>query len=77
LSRLLDVQKEIQWKLNSSLIGSTQKVLVESKDKGGVHWSGRTSCNRIVNFESLTACPGQFSDVHIAAAGPNSLTGHA
>ena len=77
LAVLMDTQQEIQRKLNSLLIGSKQKVLVESKDKSGAHWSGRTSCNRIVNFESHDARPGQFVDVHIAAAGPNSLTGLA
>lgn len=75
LAALLEVQRQIQLKLNSGLIGSLQEVLVESRDKAGHKWTGRTSCNRIVHFESGTAEAGTFVNVRIAAAGPNSLAG--
>ncbi len=75
LSALMELQRQIQSKLNSGLIGSLQEVLVESRDKEGRKWSGRTSCNRIVHFESAKADAGMFVNVRIAAASPNSLAG--
>lgn len=75
LSRLQGLQKQIQWKLNSELIGSRQEILVEYQDREDGKWTGRTSCNRIVNFESPEAKTGQFLWVDIESAGPNSLAG--
>jgi tRNA-2-methylthio-N6-dimethylallyladenosine synthase len=75
LSALQELQKEIQLKLNSEMIGSVQQILVESHAKDGQQWSGRTSCNRVVNFSSTDVTAGQFVSVQIQSAGPNSLTG--
>lgn len=75
LATLSVLQQEIQKKLNSRMIGSHQEVLVESQAKDGHRWSGRTSCNRIVNFESARIQPGQFVTVQIISAGANSLSG--
>jgi len=75
LAALSGLQQDIQKKLNSRLIGSHQEVLVESQAKDGHRWSGRTSCNRIVNFESARIQPGQFVTVQIISAGANSLSG--
>ncbi|MGB5986244.1 MAG: tRNA (N6-isopentenyl adenosine(37)-C2)-methylthiotransferase MiaB [Desulfobacterales bacterium] len=62
LAKLLAYQDQVNLKRNRSLIGSCQEVLVDgfSKKSGGRHtggqWSGRTPCNRIVNFP--LAAPG-------------------
>lgn len=75
LAALSGLQQEIQHKLNSRMIGSHQEILVESQAKDKHRWSGRTSCNRIVNLESAQIQPGQFVTVQITSAGANSLSG--
>jgi tRNA-2-methylthio-N6-dimethylallyladenosine synthase len=76
LQRLQNLQREIQFKLNHELIGTTQEVLVEShsrKDEGEL--SGRTMCNRIVNLKGPEAWIGSFVPVQIESAHTNSLYG--
>ena len=63
--------------ISRRLVGSTQRILVTGysrKDPGQL--SGRTECNRVVNF--TCADPrliGHFADVEIAEAFPHSLRG--
>jgi len=47
-------QLDIQEKVRSSMVGKTYRVLVEGSGsmKGVQKWKGRTSCFRIVHFES-------------------------
>src|SRR5262249_9084974 len=53
LTRLQNLQREIQLKLNASLVGTVQEVLVERGSKKDERVaSGRTSCNRVVNFDA-------------------------
>lgn len=63
--------------ISRSMVGSTQRILVTGpsrKDPGQLQ--GRTENNRVVNFRSDdTALPGQFVDVVIREALPNSLRG--
>ncbi len=76
LQRLQDLQREIQLRLNHELIGTTQEVLVENhskKDEGQL--SGRTPCNRVVNFQGPEQWKGLFVPVQIQSANPNSLNG--
>lgn len=76
LRRLQELQKEIQTKLNRKLVGTVAEVLVESHSRRGEHsLSGRTPCNRIVNFTGAQNQLGTFVNVRIDAAGPNSLVG--
>jgi tRNA-2-methylthio-N6-dimethylallyladenosine synthase len=76
LQRLQNVQKEIQRRLNQSLIGTIQEVLVENHSKKGEgELSGRTPCNRIVNFPGPERWRGSFIPVQIQSATPNSLNG--
>jgi tRNA-2-methylthio-N6-dimethylallyladenosine synthase len=78
LQRLQNLQKEIQLRLNQSLIGTTKEVLVESHAKKGEgELSGRTPCNRIVNFPGPEKWRGSFIPVQIQSANPNSLNGIA
>ncbi len=83
----MDVKKErlrlLQARINQQamaisrgMVGSTQRVLVEKlsrKDASQV--SGRTENMRWVNFDADPACIGQFVDVVITEALPNSLRG--
>ena len=83
----LDVKKErlqiLQSRINQqaldisrSMVGSTQRVLVEKLSKRSEHQvSGRTENNRWVNFDADPSVIGQFVDVVITEALPNSLRG--
>jgi tRNA-2-methylthio-N6-dimethylallyladenosine synthase len=58
------------------MVGTTQRVLVSGlsrKDSGQL--SGRTENNRVVNFKGETGLIGEFVDVVITEALPNSLRG--
>lgn len=63
--------------ISRGMVGSTQRILVEGfskKDPGEL--SGRTENNRVVNFRSgRVTLIGQFVDVEITEALPNSLRG--
>ncbi|MDI9823522.1 tRNA (N6-isopentenyl adenosine(37)-C2)-methylthiotransferase MiaB [Legionella pneumophila] len=61
---------------SESMIGSKQKILVtEFSKKSSQQLSGRTECNRVVNFDGPPHLIGQFIDVQISDALPNSLRG--
>ena len=76
LAVLQSAQKEITDERNAALVGHTRRVLVEGPSKADAsEWSGRTECNRVVNFPSDTAAPGRLLDVQIVAAYANSLRG--
>ncbi|HJZ12368.1 MAG TPA: tRNA (N6-isopentenyl adenosine(37)-C2)-methylthiotransferase MiaB, partial [Acidobacteriota bacterium] len=76
LTQLQQEQKEIQLRLNRSLIGSTQRILVESHSKrNDAFLSGRTSCNRVVNFEGDEDLIGRFVPVVVQSATANCLIG--
>ncbi len=79
LSILQEHQRAIQIRRNSELIGTVQEVLVEGFNHATGQWIGRTAQNRILNFthsaangQSLT---GEYLNVRITRAGPNSLAG--
>jgi tRNA-2-methylthio-N6-dimethylallyladenosine synthase len=58
------------------LVGSVQRVLVERPSrKDAAQLSGRTESNRVVNFSGDAALIGQFVDLTITDALPNSLRG--
>ena len=62
--------------ISRSMVGSTQRVLVERLSKKSTRQvSGRTENNRWVNFDGNMSCIGQFMDVDITEALPNSLRG--
>lgn len=61
---------------SESMIGSTQRVLVTGLSKRDAQQlSGRTECNRVVNFDGPAELIGQFVQVKINEALPNSLRG--
>ena len=63
--------------ISRRLVGSTRKILVTGysrKDPGQL--SGRTECNRVVNFQCADPrLIGHFADVEIVEALPHSLRG--
>ncbi|MBW7956556.1 MAG: tRNA (N6-isopentenyl adenosine(37)-C2)-methylthiotransferase MiaB [Deltaproteobacteria bacterium] len=79
LQRLQEEQKEITNEKMKALVGKTLEVLVEGGSKiDPTELSGRTSCNRIVNFPGsagLQAGPGCLIEVTITEAYQNSLRG--
>jgi len=58
-----------------SLIGTTQRILVERPSRRSAQMAGRTSTNRMVNFDGPATLVGEFVDVAITAALNNSLQG--
>lgn len=77
--RLAHLQKTILESaavISDSMVGSIQSVLVEGPSrKDPAQQSGRTENNRVVNFDGVPAMVGQFVDVAITEALPNSLRG--
>ncbi len=62
--------------ISRGMVGSTQRVLVEKlSKKSDRQVSGRTENNRWVNFDADPSVIGQFVDVVITEALPNSLRG--
>ncbi|KAF7600271.1 MAG: tRNA (N6-isopentenyl adenosine(37)-C2)-methylthiotransferase MiaB [Candidatus Dactylopiibacterium carminicum] len=78
-ARLMRLQKRIEElaaEVSQSMVGSTQRVLVEGfskKDPGEL--AGRTDNNRIVNFKGNPRQIGHFINVKITSALPHSLRG--
>ncbi len=61
---------------SQSMIGSTQKILVTGHSKrDSAQLSGRTECNRVVNFDGPSHFIGHFVSLQITEALPNSLRG--
>ena len=58
------------------MVGTTVKVLVErASKKGDKQVAGRTENNRMVNFDGNHSLIGNFAEVEITQAQPNSLRG--
>jgi tRNA-2-methylthio-N6-dimethylallyladenosine synthase len=80
---LQERQRAIQIRRNASYIGKTEEVHVEGYNVATEQWIGRTSQNKTLNFfDSTLPAPvegrtlaGQYSEVLVARAGPNSLAG--
>ncbi len=89
LNHLLDYQLQIAEQTYASRIGRQMEVLVESEarnqgmlekrepGRGERVWTGRSTCNRVVNFvsDSPRNFTGRFVEVKITAASSLSLQG--
>ena len=63
-------------KISKAMVGTIQSVLVERPSKkSSAQYAGRTENMRWVNFDADGSCLGQFVDVVITEALPNSLRG--
>ncbi len=76
LAVLQDRQRQIQMARNEALVGHSFEVLVDGQARKLDQWTGRTSSNRILNFTSpRTSLLGDYVQVRVTRAGPNSLVG--
>ncbi len=77
--RLRQLQTRINQQaqaISEAMVGTTQRVLVEKiSKKSASQVTGRTENNRWVNFDADPSVIGQFVDVVITEALPNSLRG--
>ncbi len=61
---------------SAAMVGGTHRVLVTGPSKKDPNqWAGRTECNRVVNFDGPAGLQGQFVDIEVTDAQPNSLRG--
>jgi tRNA-2-methylthio-N6-dimethylallyladenosine synthase len=76
LQRLQQVLNDNVARISESMVGTTQRILVEGPSrKDGAELMGRTENNRIVNFSGPTRLVGQMIDVRVNRALPHSLRG--
>ncbi|MCX7111757.1 MAG: tRNA (N6-isopentenyl adenosine(37)-C2)-methylthiotransferase MiaB [Proteobacteria bacterium] len=76
LSRLQNRIAAMAAEISRKMVGTRQRVLVEGVSKKDyAQMSGRTENNRVVNFTGHPKLVGQFVDVSITEALPNSLRG--
>jgi tRNA-2-methylthio-N6-dimethylallyladenosine synthase len=76
LERFQNRINENAARFSESMVNTVQTVLVEGKSKKNpLHMQGRTENNRVVNFAAHPRLAGQFVDVLITEALPNSLRG--
>ncbi|OAM89190.1 MiaB/RimO family radical SAM methylthiotransferase [Termitidicoccus mucosus] len=72
---LLEILKQNSLRRNASLVGTTQEVLVEGRDKTGRHFIGRTRGNRVAIFDASPRLAGQFVPLRVERATVSSLYG--
>ena len=75
LEILQERQKLIQYEKNSAWAGHIVEVLVDANARSRVRLTGRTSDNRIVNFDGPNILIGRMVPVEITGFSPNSLKG--
>ena len=76
LARLKQRIEEMTMAISEAMVGTVQSILVEGiSRKSQLHITGRTENNRVVNFIGHPRLAGQFVDVLITEALPNSLRG--
>jgi tRNA-2-methylthio-N6-dimethylallyladenosine synthase len=76
LARLQHAINDHAQRISRAMVGSVQRVLVERPSrKDPAELAGRTENNRVVNFVGDVGLIGQFVDLRITAANPNSLRG--
>ncbi len=76
LKRLQKRLDELTQAISQSMVNSTQTVLVEGESKkNALQMTARTENNRVVNFIGHPRLKGQFVELLITEALPNSLRG--
>lgn len=74
LARLQALLASQAAQYSKALEGTEQRILVTGASKKSPHqMSGRTECNRVVNFDAPAHLIGHFATVHITESLPNSL----
>ena len=79
---LQERQKQIQLHRYETFVGTVEEVLVEGRGGRENQWKGRTPQNIVLNFTvaEVQAAPvnlGDYWNVRVTQAGPNSLVGEA
>lgn len=78
-ARLERLQQKISassQQISRQMVGTIQRVLVErAARKDARQLAGRTENNRVVNFDGPVELIGEFADLRITEAQPNSLRG--
>jgi tRNA-2-methylthio-N6-dimethylallyladenosine synthase len=82
---LQERQRSIQIRRNARYVGRSEHVHVEGYNLATSQWIGRTSQHKTLNFtnaqvpepEAGRTLAGQYLDVLVTRAGPNSLAGNA
>jgi tRNA-2-methylthio-N6-dimethylallyladenosine synthase len=72
---LLDLLHQNSVRRNLSLVGRTEEVLVEGRDKTGRRFTGRTRGNRVAVFEANERLIGQLVSLHIERTTVSTLYG--
>jgi tRNA-2-methylthio-N6-dimethylallyladenosine synthase len=80
---LQEMQRDIQIRLNSALVGTIEEAFVEGYNQATGQWIGRTTQNRPLNFthsefpgpKDGETLAGKYCNVRVTRAGPNSLAG--
>ena len=76
LQRLQQALNDNVARISESMVGSTQRILVEGPSRRDeAELMGRTENNRIVNFRGPTRLVGRMIDVRVTQALPHSLRG--
>jgi len=76
LAQLQSCINEMASAISQSMVGKVERILVERPSKKDVsELAGRTENNRVVNFKGHPRLIGEFVDVRITEALPNSLRG--
>ena len=76
LARLQQRIGEMAAAISQAMVGKVERILVEKVSrKRDDQLSGRTENNRVVNFDALPDLIGDFVEVRITEALPNSLRG--
>jgi len=76
LARLQARIDELEQQVNQAMLGTTQRVLVESVSKKNMQeLAGRTANNRVANFLGAPELIGQFADVKITQVVRHTLRG--
>jgi len=76
VSRLVGLQRAISSRRHQAIVGQTFRVLIEGESrKRATEWKARTDGNTIVVFADPARKGGDFCDVRIIDAGPNTLIG--
>jgi tRNA-2-methylthio-N6-dimethylallyladenosine synthase len=80
LTLVQEKQRAIQIRRNAEVVGTVEEVLVEGYNQATSQWIGRTGGNRVLNFihpGNGHSLAGEYLDVRVTRAGPNSLAGEA
>jgi tRNA-2-methylthio-N6-dimethylallyladenosine synthase len=78
LTILQELQRGIQIRRNSEMVGGVQEVMAEYFNTATGQWVGRTAQNKTLNFTSAREiAPGIYLDARVTRSGPNSLAGEA